>query len=72
MQNEASKNVTQWFDELKFNRFHVLVLLLVGLTLIFDGYDSQVVAYIMPKLLKEWKLTPVAAGSLASYGFLGF
>lgn len=71
MSNANNMNVTKWFDELKFNRFHTLVLLLVGLTLIFDGYDSQIIAYVMPKVLKEWNLTPVVAGSLASYGFLG-
>ena len=71
MSNANNISATKWIDELKFNRFHGLVLLLVALTLIFDGYDSQVVAYIMPKVLKEWKLTPIVAGSLASYGFMG-
>lgn len=71
MSNLNKMSVNTWFDQLKFNRFHVLVLLLTGLTLIFDGYDSQIIAYIMPKVLGEWNLTPVAAGSLASYGFLG-
>jgi len=41
------------------------------MVLIFDGYDSQIIAYIMPHLMKEWNLTPVTAGSIASYGFLG-
>jgi len=68
---KQTKNVTQWFDDLKFNRFHALLILLVGITLIFDGYDAQVIAYIMPHLIKEWNLTPVVAGSMASYGFLG-
>lgn len=71
MSNVNKMSVNTWFDQLKFNRFHGLVLLLTGLTLIFDGYDSQVIAYIMPKVLGEWNLTPVVAGSLASYGFLG-
>ncbi len=71
MSNQNKITATGWIDQLKFSRFHGLVLLLMGLTLIFDGYDSQVIAYIMPKLLKEWNLTPVVAGSLASYGFMG-
>lgn len=69
--SNAKISATRWIDELKLNRFHVMVFLLVGLTLIFDGYDSQVIAYIMPNLLKEWNLSPVVAGSLASYGFMG-
>lgn len=41
------------------------------LILIFDGFDAQIIAYVMPQLVKEWHLTPVAAGSMASYGFIG-
>lgn len=66
-----SIKATQWFDNQKFNRFHALLLLITASALIFDGYDSQVIAYIMPKVLEEWKLSPVVAGSLASYGFMG-
>jgi MFS transporter, AAHS family, benzoate transport protein len=65
------KNVSQWLDSISFNRFHALVLFLCGFVLIFDGYDSQIIAYIMPQVIKEWELTPVVAGSIASYGFAG-
>ncbi|MGA3174208.1 MAG: MFS transporter [Syntrophorhabdales bacterium] len=71
MNQQATPNVTKWCDELKFNRFHGLVLMLAGMTLIFDGYDSQIIAYVMPQMLKEWHLSPVKAGSIASYGFVG-
>ena len=71
MNGATTPNVTKWCDELKFNRFHGLVLTLAGLTLIFDGYDSQIIAYIMPQILKEWHLSPLKVGSIASYGFVG-
>ncbi|MFH0730288.1 MAG: MFS transporter [Pseudomonadota bacterium] len=71
LQNGPSTNIIQWCDGLSFNRFHTLIFALAGLTLIFDGYDSQIIAYLMPQLMKEWNLTPVTAGSIASYGFLG-
>jgi AAHS family benzoate transporter-like MFS transporter len=64
-------NATKFCDELKFNRFHWALLLLGGLTLIFDGYDSQIFAYVMPNVIKEWHLSPVAAGSIVSYGLIG-
>lgn len=64
-------SATEWLDNLKVSRFHTLVIILSCFILIFDGYDSQIVAYIMPLAAKEWHLTPVVAGSLASYGFLG-
>jgi len=35
------------------------------------GIISQTVAYILPLVLKEWRLTPVEGGSIASYTFIG-
>ncbi|TWJ14165.1 MFS transporter [Geobacter argillaceus] len=63
--------VAQWCDRLTFNRFHALVMALAGMILVFDGYDAQIIAYVMPQLIKEWHLTPLVAGSMASYGFVG-
>lgn len=64
-------NVTTFCDELKFNRFHWMLLLLGGLTLIFDGYDSQILSYVMPHIIREWHLNPVAGGAVVSYGMIG-
>jgi MFS transporter, AAHS family, benzoate transport protein len=38
---------------------------------IFDGYDLQALAYSLPKIVATWHLSPVAAGLLASYTFVG-
>jgi AAHS family benzoate transporter-like MFS transporter len=64
-------NVTQFCDELKLNRFHWGLLILGTMTLIFDGYDSQVLSYVMPHIIREWRLSPVTAGSVVSYGLIG-
>ena len=64
-------NVTKFCDELKFNRFHWNLLILGVLTLVFDGYDSQILAYVMPNVIKEWHLSPVVAGSVVSWGLVG-
>lgn len=61
----------EWLDNMKYTSFHTLIIVLLCLVLIFDGYDSQIVAYIMPLASKEWGLTPVMTGSLASWGFVG-
>jgi len=69
--NESPQHVTQWCDGLRLNRFHMSLLILAGLTLIFDGYDMMVIAYAMPQIMKEWHLSPVKLGSVASYGYAG-
>ena len=64
-------NATKWCDELKFNRFHALTIVIAGLVLVFDGYTSTVIFYLIPHILKEWRVTPLQAGSLQSYTFAG-
>ncbi len=71
MNRKEALNAAKFCDELRFNRFHALLITLGILTLIFDGYDSQIISYIMPHIIKEWDLTPVQAGSIASYGLVG-
>jgi AAHS family benzoate transporter-like MFS transporter len=71
MNMNATTLVFDWLDELKFNRFHRRLLILTSLVSIFAGYNSQIIAYIVPLALREWHLTPLKAGTMISYGFLG-
>ena len=71
MNTSANTSVFDWLDRLKFNRFHRRILILTSLVTIFAGYNSQIIAYIVPLALREWQLTPVKAGTMISYGFLG-
>lgn len=65
------KSATEWLDNQKASSFHYLLIILSFFVLVFDGYDSQILSYILPQAIKEWHLTPVVAGSMASYGFIG-
>lgn len=68
----AGESAFEWLDKLRLNRFHLLVMFLAGLVEVFAGYNSQMIAYIMPQVTREWNLNPVLAGSLSSYAFAGF
>ena len=63
--------VFEWLDRLKFNRFHTGLTILTGLIFISAGFNSQVVAYVIPLALREWHLTPVAAGTMISASNIG-
>lgn len=63
--------ISEVIDGLGISRFTFLIYILVGLTLLFDGFDYMIVAYTMPQISKEWALTKVQTGSLASWGMLG-
>jgi len=68
---KPGSNAFQFLDNLKFNRFHFQLLVLTTLSSVAMGIVSQTVAYILPLVLKEWRLSPVEAGSMASYTFIG-
>lgn len=51
---EKAPAATKFCEEQKLNRFHALLILLGMITLIFDGYYSQVIACILPDMVKDW------------------
>ena len=64
-------NIPNLIDNAKFSAFHRRVLLLCLLIIIFDGYDLVIYGVALPLLMKEWALTPVQAGWLASSALFG-
>jgi MFS family permease len=51
---------------------HWIVVLILGLVTLFDGYDTFVPAYVIPYAIKGWHLPPSQAGLLVSSGLVGF
>lgn len=66
-----SVNVNKVIDESKFNRYHLLILILCALAIIFDGYDLVVYGTVVPVLIKDWNISTVQAGALGSYALFG-
>lgn len=71
MQQNITPNAVTWCDELKFNRLHGFVVFIVGMIILSEGYGVLLMSVLIPGAMKEWSLTPVAAGALASYTFIG-
>jgi AAHS family benzoate transporter-like MFS transporter len=44
---------------------------IAGAAVVFDGYDLQALAYSLPKIVQTWGLSPIQAGLLGSYTFVG-
>ncbi|HBV89331.1 MAG TPA: MFS transporter [Desulfosporosinus sp.] len=64
-------NISEVVDELGISKYTMKIYLLIGLALIFAGYNYMIVAYTMPQLAKEWALTKIQTGSLSSWSILG-
>jgi AAHS family benzoate transporter-like MFS transporter len=58
-------------DEARFNGFHLRVLILCALIIIFDGYDLAVVGIALPSIMKELRVAPANAGLMVSSALIG-
>lgn len=64
-------SISEVMDSLGVNKFTWKIFFLLGLAMVFDGYDYMIVSYTMPQIAKEWGLSAVAKGSLSSWSLIG-
>ena len=67
----AKVNPARIISEGKFNRFHLALFIWSFMIILFDGYDLSVYGTVVPILMEQWHLNPVAAGTMGSYGLFG-
>jgi MFS transporter, putative metabolite:H+ symporter len=49
----------------------MLLRVIVGIATFFDAYTVLAIAFAMPQLVTEWKLTPTEVGLIISSGYVG-
>jgi MFS transporter, putative metabolite:H+ symporter len=49
----------------------MLLRVIVGIATFFDAYTVLAIAFAMPQLVSEWKLTPAEIGLILSAGYVG-
>jgi len=64
-------DVAAVIERQKLNRFQVVTFALCTVFLFLDGFDSQVIGYLAPALVRDWHINRVALGPLFSAGALG-
>lgn len=64
-------SISEIIDRLGVSKYTFHLYVLVGLALLFDGFDYMIVAYTMPQIAQDWGLSKVQTGSLASWSLLG-
>jgi MFS family permease len=69
---QPSPDVRTELDEAPLRPFHWLVVCLVGLATMLDGYDTFIPSYMIHFVAQPWRLSPSAAGFLVSSGLIGF
>jgi AAHS family 4-hydroxybenzoate transporter-like MFS transporter len=51
--------------------FQILVAVIGTMVLIVDGFDLQMLSYLMPQIAKEWDVPAAQQGTILSSGYLG-
>ncbi|WP_111498026.1 MFS transporter [Marinobacter bohaiensis] len=64
-------DVNRVVDHARFTKFHWNVLFWCTLIIIFDGYDLVIYGVVLPLLMEQWQLSPMAAGALGSAALFG-
>jgi putative MFS transporter len=63
--------VAKILDKLSLNRFMKYMLVVAALGFLFDSFNTSIMSYLMPSISKEFHLTPVIVGLIASAAMWG-
>lgn len=67
----ALVEISDIIDQSKWSLFQIRVFCLVGLAIILDGFDSQVLGFALPALLAEWQIEKSAVAPVLSISLIG-
>jgi AAHS family 4-hydroxybenzoate transporter-like MFS transporter len=71
MSDNQNATVTSIINETRFSGYQWLILSLCALSAIFDGYDTQGIAYVAPAIVKDLHIAPASLGLIFSAGLVG-
>ncbi len=58
-------------DANKISRSQMWILVMVGLTVVMDGFDVQAMGYVAPAIIREWGVSRANLGAVFGAGLLG-
>ena len=69
--NTANAELVARLERLPVTRKLMLIRIVVGIATFFDAYTVLAIAFAMPSLVSEWKLSPAEVGFIISAGYIG-
>jgi AAHS family 4-hydroxybenzoate transporter-like MFS transporter len=54
------------------NRFQIMLMFWISVTMLIEGFDNQLQAYTAPVIIKEWHLNKAAFGAVPGFFQVGF
>src|SRR5690349_22418134 len=71
LHSAANAELVARLERLPVTRRLLLLRVIVGIATFFDAYTVLAIAFAMPQLVSEWKLTPTEVGLIISAGYVG-
>ncbi len=71
MRNDNAVDIAALMDRNPVSNFQKWILLLVGLTVVMDGFDVQAMGFVAPAIIKEFGVAKSALGPVFGAGLLG-
>ena len=70
-EQSANAQLIARIERLPVSRKLATIRVIVGIATFFDAYTVLAIAFAMPQLVSEWKLTPTHVGAIISAGYAG-
>jgi len=67
----GQRSIGQIIDDGSWSGYQKLILFLVALTIIFDGFDAQIIGFSIPALAAEWGVDRAAFAPVVASGVFG-
>ena len=58
-------------ERLPYSRWHITVIIVLGVAIFFDSFNSLAIAYVLPVLIRDWHIPPQSIGGLISIANFG-
>src|ERR1700733_6071273 len=69
--SHTAESISARLERLPVTRQLLTIRLVIGTATFFDAYTVLAIAFAMPVLVREWKLSPSDVGMILSCGYLG-
>lgn len=71
MSSHTVESISARIERLPVTRQLSTIRLVIGAATFFDAYTVLAIAFAMPVLVREWKLSPTEVGMILSFGYIG-
>lgn len=67
----TSVDVPAWIDRQKISRLQLAVVCMCGAAVTLDGFDAQIIGFVAPSLIQDFKIAPAALSATFAAGLFG-